>query len=68
MIHGLLDHVMQLLELPLTKDGSGYYIEAVNGKSRFHTTSASLTGQTLIHITLIVIIMDVILQCTHLLN
>ena len=32
MIHGLLDYVMQLLEVPVTKDGSGYYIKASDGK------------------------------------
>ena len=32
MIHGLLDYVMQLLEVPVTKDGRGYYIKASDGK------------------------------------
>jgi len=31
VIHGLLDRLMQLLECPFTKDGSGYYIQASTG-------------------------------------
>ena len=31
VIHGLLDRVMQLLEVPFTQDGSGYYIKATDG-------------------------------------
>ena len=32
VIHGLLDRVMQLLEVPFTQDGSGYFIKATDGK------------------------------------
>ena len=32
VIHGLLDRVMQLLEVPLSKDGSGYSIQATEGQ------------------------------------
>ena len=31
VIHGLLDRVMQLLEVPFTQDGSGYFIKAIDG-------------------------------------
>ena len=34
MIHGLLDRVMQLLEVPFTQDGSGYFIKATDGECR----------------------------------
>ena len=33
MIHGLLDRIMQLLEIPQNKDGTGYFIKAAEGKS-----------------------------------
>ena len=31
VIHGLLDRVMQLLEVPFTQDSSGYFIKATDG-------------------------------------
>ena len=31
VIHGLLDRVMELLEVPCNKDGTGYYIKAFDG-------------------------------------
>ena len=33
VIHGLLDRVMQLLNIPRANDGSGYFIQSVDGKS-----------------------------------
>lgn len=33
MIHGLLDRIMQLLEIAQNKDGTGYFIKAAEGKS-----------------------------------
>ena len=33
VIHGLLDRIMQLLEIPQNKDGTGYFIKAAEGKS-----------------------------------
>ena len=32
VIHGLLDRVMQLLQVPFTKDDTGYYLKAADGK------------------------------------
>ncbi len=32
VIHGLLDRVMQLLEVTFTKDGSGYFLKAAEGE------------------------------------
>ena len=31
MIHGLLDRVMQLLEVPFSKSDAGYFIQAIEG-------------------------------------
>ena len=31
VIHGLLDRVMELLDVSFTKDGNGYYIKAHDG-------------------------------------
>ena len=31
VIHGLLDRVMQLLEVPFAQDSSGYFIKATDG-------------------------------------
>ena len=32
VIHGLLDRVMQLLEVKFTEDGSGYHIKMCDGE------------------------------------
>lgn len=38
VIHGLLDRLMQLLEVPFTKDGTGYFLKTADGEAK-----ASLT-------------------------
>lgn len=35
IIHGLLDRIMQLLEIPPTQDGNGYYIKASEDRTFF---------------------------------
>ena len=37
VIHGLLDRVMQLLEVSFTKDGSGYFLKAAKGEGCIST-------------------------------
>ena len=37
VIHGLLDHVMQLLEVSFTKDGSRYFLKAAEGEGCIST-------------------------------
>lgn len=33
VVHGLLDRVMQLLEVPWKKGSGGYYLQAVDGEN-----------------------------------
>lgn len=35
VVHGLLDRVMQLLQVPWTKDGTGYYLQAYDDPTYF---------------------------------
>ncbi len=37
VIHGLLDRVMQLLEVSFTKDGSGYFLKAAESEGCIST-------------------------------
>lgn len=45
VIHGLLDRVMQLLEVPFTKDGSGYFIQSVNDSTFFPGRCAEIVAR-----------------------
>lgn len=42
VIHGLLDRVMQLLQVPWTKDGSGYYLQANDDSTYFPGRCANI--------------------------
>ena len=42
VVHGLLDRMMQLLEVPFTKDGSGYYLKASDDPAFFPQRCAEI--------------------------
>lgn len=42
VVHGLLDRVMQLLEIPFTKAGSGYYLKPVDDPAFFPQRCAEI--------------------------
>lgn len=42
VVHGLLDRIMQLLQVPWTKDGTGYYLESNDDPSYFPGRCANI--------------------------
>ncbi|KAH7726362.1 hypothetical protein AAVH_06163 [Aphelenchoides avenae] len=44
VIHGFLDRVMEVLDVPFSSDGSGYYIRASNNPTYFEGRCAEVVG------------------------